>query len=298
MQYTTQDLDLLLKELSCKSISDDNKLDIMHQAVTPCPEIVMTIKGKPTKSLLDSGSECTLMNESYFKDHIKHRLLPSSGLYNNSHNLFNLKGVEEGHILLTRHFEVDIKLGGQLVHCVGILVKKNKVPLMDSKGRKAKTLALLGSNLIRIALNEFCETFGEEPLCLFECPIGMSPLWFSTLCLHYYAHIFKKPGVGASSVKTDDPSNDKDEGNNEPNLSRSRDSKSQNEGNNQAKPESRPQENKSKQKDHGKQCHKKIDTLSGYASRIMIGDKRQPICILAGMSKVVVGRTQGKLPKG
>ena len=30
----------------------------------------------------------------------------------------------------------------------------------------------------------------------------------------------------------------------------------------------------------------------------MVGDKRQPICIPAGMSKVVVGRTQDKLPKG
>ena len=245
-QYTTQDLDLLLKELSCKSISDDNKLDIMHQAVAPCPEIVMTIKGKPTKSLLDSGSGCTLMNKSYFKDHIKHRLLHSSGLYNNLHNLFNLKGVEEGHVLLTRHFEVDIEVGGQLVHRVGILVKKDKVPLMDSKGRKAETPALLGSNLISITLNEFCETFGEEPLHLFKCPIGISPLWFSTLCLYYYAHIFEKAGVGASSVKTNDPSNDKDKGNKETNLSRSRGSKSQNKGNNQAKPESRSQENKSK----------------------------------------------------
>ena len=206
----------------------------------------MIVKGKPTKSLLDSGSECTLMNESYFKDHIKHRLLPSSGLYNNLHNVFNLKGVEEGHILLTRHFEVDIEVAGQLVHCVGILVKKDTVPLMDGKGRKAKTPALLGSNLICITLNEFCETFGEEPLHLFKCPIGISPLWFSTLCLYYYAHIFEKPGVGASSVKTDNPSNDKDEGNNEPNSSRSRDSKSQNKGNNQAKPESRSQESKSK----------------------------------------------------
>ena len=50
LQYTIQDLDLLLKELSCKSISDDNKLNIMHQAVTLCPEIIMTIKGKPTKT--------------------------------------------------------------------------------------------------------------------------------------------------------------------------------------------------------------------------------------------------------
>ena len=30
----------------------------------------------------------------------------------------------------------------------------------------------------------------------------------------------------------------------------------------------------------------------------MVGDKRQPICIPAGMSKVVVGRTQDKLPWG
>ena len=30
----------------------------------------------------------------------------------------------------------------------------------------------------------------------------------------------------------------------------------------------------------------------------MVGDQRQPICIPAGTSKVVVGRTQDKLPKG
>ena len=30
----------------------------------------------------------------------------------------------------------------------------------------------------------------------------------------------------------------------------------------------------------------------------MVGDKRQPICIPAGMSKVVVGRNQDKLPRG
>ena len=191
----------------------------MHQAVASCLEITMTIRGKPTKSLLDSRSQCMLMNESYFKEFIEHCLLPSTGAYNNTHNLFNLKGVEEGHVPLTRHFECDIEVGGQLFHCIGILVKKDKVPLVDSKGRKAKTLALLGSNLICITLNEFCETFGKECLCLFECPVGISSLWFSTLCLYYYAHIFKKAVVGASSVKTDNPSNDKDRGNNEPKVS-------------------------------------------------------------------------------
>ena len=113
--YTAQDLDLLRKEISC-------------------PEITMSIKGKSTRSLLDSGSEVTLINKSYYKEHIEYWLLPSSGLYNNSHNLFSLRGVEEGHIPLSKHFECDIEVGGQLVHRVGILVKKDKIPLVDSKG--------------------------------------------------------------------------------------------------------------------------------------------------------------------
>ena len=54
----------------------------------------------------------------------------------------------------------------------------------------------------------------------------------------------------------------------------------------------------SKKEDKDKPCKRKIDTLGGYAGRVMVGDKRQPICIPAGMSKVVVGRTQEKLPRG
>ena len=86
----------------------------MQQAVAPCPEIVMSIKDKPTRSLLDSGSEVTLINESYYKEHIEHQLLPSSGSYNNSHNLFSLRGIEEGHVPLSKHFECDIEVGGTI----------------------------------------------------------------------------------------------------------------------------------------------------------------------------------------
>ena len=207
----------------------------MQQAVAPCPEIIMSIKGKPTRSLLDSGSEVTLVNESYYKEHIEHRLLPSSGSYNNSHNLFSLCGVEEGHVPLSKHFEYEIEVGGQLVHRVGILVKKDKIPIIDSKGRKAKTPALLGSNLIRIVVNEFCETFCEDCLQLFECPKGISPLWFSTLCLYYYAHIHKKSGVGASSVQSNDPSEDDDRNSRNNQLSKPKCSQEQCKNSNEAK---------------------------------------------------------------
>ena len=172
----------------------------------------------------------------------------------------------------------------------------DKVPLVDSKGRNARTPALLGSNLISLALNEFCETFGEECIHLFECPVSISPLWFSTLCLYYYAHVAKKAGVGASSVSSN-TSNDKHKDGNNPNAPKTKDSKSQNTSNNQTK-QGEGSQNQPKQKDQGKSWKKKIDTLGGYAGRVMVSNKRQPICIPAGMSKVVVGRTQDKLPRG
>ena len=296
--YTAQDLDLLHKEISCKTLNDINKIDIMQQAVAPCLEIIMSIKGKSTRSLLDSGSEVTLMNESYYKEHIEHRLLPSSGSYNNSHNRFSLRGIEEGHIKLSKHFKCDIDVGGQLLHRVGILVKKDKIPLVDSKGQKAKTPALLGSNLICIAVNEFCETFGEDCLRLFECHRGISPLSFSTLCLYYYAHIHKKSGVGASSIQSDDPSKDKDENSHSDQPSKPNRSQEQHQNSNQAKSEKDSGKSKNTQNGTRKQCDKKLNMLGGYAGRVMVGYRRQPICIPAGTSKVVVGRTQDKLPKG
>ena len=36
---------------------------------------------------------------------------------------------------------------------------------------------------------------------------------------------------------------------------------------------------------------KKLNTLGGYAGRVMVSDRGQPICIPAGTSKVVIGRT-------
>ena len=133
-------------------------------------------------------------------------------------------------------------------------------------------------------------------LRLFECPRGISPLWFSTLCLYYYAHIHKKSGVGASSVQSDDPSKDGNSHNDQP--SKSKRSQEQRQNSNQAKSEKGSSKSKNTQTGTRKQCDKKLNMLGGYAGRVMVGDRRQPICIPAGTSKVVVGRTQDKLPKG
>ena len=68
--------------------------------------------------------------------------------------------------------------------------------------------------------------------------------------------------------------------------------------NNEDKSEKDSGKSKNTQTGSGRQCNKKLNTLGGYAGRVMVGDHRQPICIPAGTSKVVIGRMQEKLPRG
>ena len=65
--YSAEDLDYIRTTVTCKSVTDNVKLSIMEEAVAPCPEIAMTIHGQRNKALLDSGSEVSLMNQSYFR---------------------------------------------------------------------------------------------------------------------------------------------------------------------------------------------------------------------------------------
>ena len=99
-------------------------------------------------------------------------------------------------------------------------------------------------------------------------------------------------------VQSDDPSKDKDgnSGNNQPSKSKS--SQEQHQNSKQAKSEKDSSKSKDSQSGTSKRRDKKLNTLGGYAGRVMVGNCRQPICIPAGTSKVVVGRTQEKLPKG
>ena len=116
--------------------------------------------------------------------------------------------------------------------------------------------------------------------------------------MYYYAHIHKKSGVGASSVKSNNPSKDEDGNSHNDQPSKFKRNQEQHQNSNQAKPEKDSSKSKNTQTGTRKQHDKKLNMLGGYAGRVMIGDRRQPICIPAGTSKVVVGRTQYKLPKG
>ena len=170
------------------TISEQDKIAILEQAVTPCPETEITIKSHNPKSLLDSGSMVTLMTESYFKENIKPLIANSKSGVSEAHSLFNLKGAGENHIPLSQYFACDITIGGMTIPEVGILVKTDR-QLTTSKGTKTRLPVIVGCNLFRLATLKFIRDYGEEALKLFECPRGVDPLFFSCILLYYYSEL-------------------------------------------------------------------------------------------------------------
>ena len=102
---------------------------------------------------------------------------------------------------------------------------------------------------------------------------------FSTLCLYYYAHIHKKSGVGASSVQSDDPSKDNDGNSHDNQPLRPKRNQGYGKNSNEAKSDKDSGKSKSTQTGSGKHRNKKLNTLGGYTGRVMVGDRKQPICI-------------------
>ena len=94
----------------------------MEEAVAPCPEIVMTIRGQTNKALLDIGSEVSLMNQSYFRKAVQPKIPPPVQGRENAHSFFHLKGVEDGRVLLCDYLTIDIEKGGMTIPNIGVLI--------------------------------------------------------------------------------------------------------------------------------------------------------------------------------
>ena len=109
------------------------KFKIMKQAVASNVKVNLECMGKRLASLLDSGSMVSMVQQSYFDQNIKPKLGPTNGPEANSHNLFDLKGTNEGDIPITRYFEMYVAFLGLRVPKVGFLVVKHPSDLLQTK---------------------------------------------------------------------------------------------------------------------------------------------------------------------
>ena len=80
----------LLQKISSQQVSAQVKIEVMQRAMATCPKINMGCGRKVIPSLLDSGSQVTLIRQSFFEQEILPHIKPSDGEKANAHQLFQL----------------------------------------------------------------------------------------------------------------------------------------------------------------------------------------------------------------
>ena len=144
-------------------------------------------------------------------------------------------------------------------------------------------------------MEEFIRDHGEMGLKLFECPAGVDPLYFSTLCVYFYAKHQKVIDQAKEKVKRDVSVNSTGVGDGQQGSHPSENT------NESTQPNQPNQSNQPKPNTTGyskKNPKSKGQYLGGYAGKVMVGSRHQPICIPAGSCKFLVGTAKGVPHKG
>lgn len=115
--------------------------EIVSRAVGKCPIVHIKINGVAVPALLDTGSEVSTINESFFqKNFSKQDLLSTS-------DWLTLKAANGLEIPYVGYFKADVECAGKIIEGRGILVTRDPVD-EDANHRKAAVPALLGMNVL------------------------------------------------------------------------------------------------------------------------------------------------------
>ena len=137
------DLSNALQSISSQGISTQTKIDIMQQAVTKCPKVSISSKGVQISSLLDSGSEVSLIHQSYFKEHLMPKIETPMGEKADAHILFNCTEANDGQLPMKTYLELHINFLGLKVLSVGFLILEEPNRVLDRK-HQTKCPGLIG----------------------------------------------------------------------------------------------------------------------------------------------------------
>ena len=88
----------VLRSIFSHGVSEQDKIDIMQQAVAKCTKSSILSKGVQIPSLLDSGSKVSLIHYSYFKEHLLPTIEAPMGEKSDAHILFNLTAANDGQL--------------------------------------------------------------------------------------------------------------------------------------------------------------------------------------------------------
>ena len=207
-------------QLQNTSILAETKMEIMQRAIVKFPKVCINAHRIQIPSLLDSGSEVTLLRQSYFNQYILPKNKLATGEKADAHCLFKLTVANDGQMLIKMYTELDLTFLGLKVPKVGVLIAEELNQVLDKK-HQTRLPGIIGWNLIWLSYDVFIKKYGTTGFDSFICPEGFNPLLFSQLCIYHHSNVRKTTTLGATcevmsqnigmgkSPKTDDLSKKK-----------------------------------------------------------------------------------------
>ena len=185
-------------QLNNASILVETKNEIMQCTVAKCPKVCISAHGIQIPSLLNSGSEVTLLWQSYFNKHILTKIKLASGDKANTHTLFKLTVGNDGQMPIKMYTELDLTFLGLKVPNVGMLITEEPNKVLDKK-HQTKLPGIVGWNLFQLSYNMFIQKYGTTGFDSFMCPEGVNPLLFSQWCIFHYSNVWNNKALGTTS---------------------------------------------------------------------------------------------------
>ena len=109
IDYTKKDKGIvgLMEKISSQQVSAQVKIKVMQRTLATCSRINMGCGRKMIPSLLDSGSQVTLIHQSFFEQEILPHIEPSDGEKAKAHQLFQLTAANNGKLPISMYLELD-----------------------------------------------------------------------------------------------------------------------------------------------------------------------------------------------
>ena len=185
-------------QLQNTSISAETRMEIMKCAVAKSPKVCISAQGIQIPSLLDSGSEVTLLWQFYFDQYILPKIKPATGEKADVHCLFKLTVANDGQMPIKMYTKLDLTFLGLKVPKIGVLIAEEPNQVLDKK-HQTRLPGIIGWNLIWLSYDMFIKKYGTTGFDLFICPEGVNPLLFSHLCIYHHSNVRKTNTLGATS---------------------------------------------------------------------------------------------------
>ena len=132
-----------IEKISSHQVPAQVKIEVMQRAVATCPKINMACERKVIPSLLDSGSQVTLICQSFFEQEILPNIKPADGEKAKAHQPFQLTAANNGKLPISMYVELDLDFLGIVVTKVGVLITQEPNELLETC-HKTKLPSMVG----------------------------------------------------------------------------------------------------------------------------------------------------------